>query len=188
MSETPAEELQASAVTVYGASDDLIELGGDIRAEFDAYREGEVVAFSNGTLLRVRYEDTGIWRITLLSGEAYIVPAPADDEDNYSDRATITGPVKWVAFGDQVAYAPRTPRATPVIAASSPLPDSETEPTAKDAGETLRLWHGSLHKAEESEYDHGYRVAYERIADWLEHEFPAIWAAGNAPQQQEVTS
>jgi hypothetical protein len=114
-------------ITVYGASDDLIELGGDIREEFDAYRKGEVVAFSNGTLLRVRYEDTGIWRITLLSGEAHIVPAPADDEDNYSDRATITGPVKWVAFGDQVAYAPRTPRATPVIATSSPLPDSETE-------------------------------------------------------------
>lgn len=71
---------------------------------------------------------------------------------------------------------------------SSPLPVSENEPTAKDAGATLRLWHGSLHKVEESEYDHGYRVAYERIVDWLEHEFPAIWVAGNAPQQSGVTS
>lgn len=62
------------------------------------------------------------------------------------------------------------------------------EPSARQAGEALRLWHGTLYKAEESEYDHGYRVAYERIVDWLEHEFPAIWAAGNAPQQGEVTS
>ncbi|MFJ1765012.1 hypothetical protein ACIOD2_32125 [Amycolatopsis sp. NPDC088138] len=60
------------------------------------------------------------------------------------------------------------------------------EPTVKDAAETLRLWLPTLHKANESEYDHGYRSAYERIADWLEHEFPATWAAGNAPQQQRL--
>jgi len=38
---------------VYGASDDLIEIKGDIREEFSRYdSEGDYLAFSDGTVLK----------------------------------------------------------------------------------------------------------------------------------------
>lgn len=86
------------SVTVYGASDDLIEVEGDIREEFHwndclpAY-----LRFSNGVVLRVSYFD--VWRIEPVAGAelVQVVQCSEDDEDNYSDRATVSGDVTWVA-------------------------------------------------------------------------------------------
>jgi hypothetical protein len=92
-------------ITVYGASDDLIEVDGDISAEF-AYQKrgygqpsGDLLAFSDGTILRVEFTRSGVWRITPVvrgSAELSIDQAPENDEDNRSDRATVSGAV-WVA-------------------------------------------------------------------------------------------
>lgn len=95
------------STTIYGASDDLIEIEGDISEEFPAYNlhEDAVIGASNGVLLRVRYDDDGVWRLTPIHGadRVTITVAPVDDDDNYSDRAVITDPVGWVVLGTQHA-------------------------------------------------------------------------------------
>lgn len=101
------------AVTVYGASDDLIEIEGDVDEEFYAIEfghenesEGGFLAFSDGTILRIVYD--GIWRITPIakgSSDIKVDLAMEDDEDNYSDRATLSGKIKWVVLGSQKAHS-----------------------------------------------------------------------------------
>lgn len=91
-------------VTVYGASDDLIELEGDIREEFTLRDEdeGDLIAFSNGVLLRVAFTNDGLWKIHQIGGDrdrVVIEPATGPDDDAYSDRATVAGSVTWVVQG-----------------------------------------------------------------------------------------
>lgn len=103
-------------IKLSGASDDLVEVEGDIREEFyaatlnDEGDEGGIMAFSNGIVLRILYTNDGIWRITPVSivGDSQLVQiehAPEDDEDNYSDVATVHGDIKWVVFGTNWARA-----------------------------------------------------------------------------------
>jgi len=102
-------------LTITGHSDDLIEIEGDIREEF-TYREphdaseAPLLAFSDGTVLRIFFNDAGVWRITPVTrGDAdlEIVQAPEDDDDNRTDKATLSdyrgGTLKWVVLGS--AYA-----------------------------------------------------------------------------------
>jgi hypothetical protein len=52
---------------IYGGSDDLIEICGDIRKEFNVdSNEPNYLAFSDGTLLKVIYDEEGVWRISKL--------------------------------------------------------------------------------------------------------------------------
>ena len=95
------------SVTVYGASDDLIEVDGDIREEFDIDHDGhgKLFAFSDGTIIQVEWTKVGIWRITPMvkgSGELAIVQAPVDDDRNYSDRATLDADIRWVMRGSNL--------------------------------------------------------------------------------------
>lgn len=100
------------ATTIYGASDDLIEIEGDIREEFSAPAWGDnegrfLVAASDGTLIEVRYE--GIWRITVIhqgSGIWTHDPNPLCDDERYSDRLTCETVLAWVALATDYA-APR---------------------------------------------------------------------------------
>lgn len=92
--------------TIYGASDDLIEIRGDIEEEFGCYDdEGGVLAFSNGVLLSARYDDDGVWRFDPIRGAGHVSIAKGvpDDDDNYTDRVTITDPIEWVVYGTQHA-------------------------------------------------------------------------------------
>lgn len=96
------------SVTIYGASDDLIEVEGDIREEFNppyGVEEEVFLAFSNGTVLRIKYTNAGVWRIApvIFGGELKIEQAPEDNEDNYSDRAFIGSPILWVVMGTQMS-------------------------------------------------------------------------------------
>lgn len=96
-------------VVVYGASDDLIEIEGDVTEEFDALaisekKDGGLLAFSNGMIARIFYSSSGVWRIARVVGEFTIEQAPEDDEDNYSDRAHIPGEIQWVVLGTQGAW------------------------------------------------------------------------------------
>jgi hypothetical protein len=100
------------SVTITGASDDLIEIDGDIYEEFPAptidREAGGYIACSDGTILQIQYLD-GVWRIHLIvAGQATLVitPAPANDDTNYSDVAVLDGhPVKWVVLGINWASA-----------------------------------------------------------------------------------
>jgi hypothetical protein len=92
-----------TTLTIYGASDDLIEVEGAFNDEFP-YRddEGNLLAFNDGTVLRIHYTNAGVWRIsTIVTGSAVLRldQAPEDDDDNYSDRLTLTGDIRWVVHG-----------------------------------------------------------------------------------------
>lgn len=99
-------------IEVYGSSDDLVEVEGDIREEFQYGSnddgDGDILGFSDGTILRIQYTNEGIWRITRLrTGTATleVVPAVDSDSDNYSDRATLDGEIAWVVHGGAWAHA-----------------------------------------------------------------------------------
>lgn len=100
-------------ITVYGASDDLIEVMGDTETELDdefpyyppdgTNDPGAMLGFSDGTVLNIRYsnEGDGVWRITPeVKGTGFdrIDQCTADDPDRYSDRAYLRD-VSWVVFG-----------------------------------------------------------------------------------------
>lgn len=96
------------SVTVYGASDDLIEVEGDVYEEFSWLdSDPTYLGFSNGLVLRIEYSDSGVWRISPVVGAdlVHIVQCPEGDEDNYSDRATVEGDVAWVVCGSAWAGA-----------------------------------------------------------------------------------
>ena len=101
------------SIEVYGSSDDLVEIEGDIREEFSLLGdEGGYLAFSNGVVLSVEYGHGGVWRIAPMSApddRVSIVQAPADDDDNYSDRATVRGDVFWVVYGSYFSRRLSTP-------------------------------------------------------------------------------
>jgi hypothetical protein len=93
------------SITVSGASDDIIEIGGDITEEFyytgDRPNAGDLLAFSDGTILRIKFDnDRGGWRITPVArgtSESVIEQAPETEEDA-TDRATIAS-AAWVVHG-----------------------------------------------------------------------------------------
>ena len=96
-------------VIVYGASDDLIEIEGDISEEISPNDESPAkLAFSDGTVLSVVYDADGCWRVTrVVAGTATMekVEAEGPDSKNYSDRVTLTGDIKWVVAGNLMARA-----------------------------------------------------------------------------------
>lgn len=95
-------------VVLFGASDDLIELEGSIHEEFTSADDRNLVAFSDGTILAIEYTNAGVWRITTVvegTAQVRITHAPEDDDDNYTDRAEITGDVWWAAHASSWAKA-----------------------------------------------------------------------------------
>lgn len=102
---------------VYGASDDLIEVEGGVSEEFSpAMDEPAYLAFSNGVVLKVVYDDEGLWRIQPRANAHLVAIEFAIDVDaerredgssGYSDRATIEADVAWVVFGSGFAAATR---------------------------------------------------------------------------------
>lgn len=87
-------------VIVYGASDDLIEVEGDLREEFYASWKGNYLHFSDGTILEISYSDEGCWVISCESkGSAQYEHVPHDNEvTTYSDKVTLTGDITWCAI------------------------------------------------------------------------------------------
>lgn len=103
-----------SCVTVYGASDDLIEIEGDLSEEFTPSDDHDTwLVFGDGTILSVRYDQTGTWRITRTSnGTAAMIweEASADDGNRadgkpaYSDVVTLIGDLRWLVVGEKVTF------------------------------------------------------------------------------------
>lgn len=92
------------SATVYGYSDDLIEIEGDIVEEFNVTEHDEYsyLAFSNGVVLRIRYEDDGVWRIHPMRSASKVTIEYAHHlADVYSDHAVIEEPISWVVYGDR---------------------------------------------------------------------------------------
>lgn len=90
-------------ISITGASDDLIEVTGDITEEWnpplDEADAGVLLAVSDGTLLRVVYDSDGIWRITrIIAGTAEYEKKEGDVEEDAFDVVTLIGDIKWVAL------------------------------------------------------------------------------------------
>lgn len=124
-----------TTLTIYGTSDDLIEIEGAVTEEFNVLGEDtSLLTFGDGTALRVSYTHVGVWRITVAAtgtAEVTIIPALEGGEDNYSDRATLTGDVPWIAHGNDFVA---------VKAAAAAEPDPMTVLTVRDDhGETLTV-------------------------------------------------
>lgn len=109
-------------VTVYGASDDLIEIEGDISEEFTYglrhESSGAILAFSDGTVIRIHYglADEAMWRIIpVRHGRLGPTDEPVgwslrhatDEESNYSDVLTLNADIEWVVLGDNYVAAPK---------------------------------------------------------------------------------
>lgn len=91
---------------VYGASDDLVEVEGDVTGAVDFYGNdddnGVLLSFSDGTLLTVKYGQK--WEVRLIhGGELFekIEQCPDEDEDNYSDIAYFKDGLKWAYAGKE---------------------------------------------------------------------------------------
>jgi hypothetical protein len=95
-------------VTIYGSSDDLIEVGGDLDEEYSVSEDDPAyLAFSDGTVLQVIYTLTGFWHVDRLRiGTASYEKVDATDADNdYSDRVTLDGDLTWVVIGSSFSVA-----------------------------------------------------------------------------------
>jgi hypothetical protein len=94
-------------IEVTGASDDLIEVDGDISEEFAAYDgPGNYLAFSDGTVLRIVYDQDGIWRVSrVISGTAEYQHESGDLLSYTSDVAVIEGTIRWVMHGEEIVTA-----------------------------------------------------------------------------------
>lgn len=96
---------------VYGASDDLLEIGGHLAEEFDNDQESpRYIGFGSGVLLKMTCDDEGFWRIAPRVGahRVEIVFARGEeagtDEDGcpgYSDKAIVTNAGSWVVVAER---------------------------------------------------------------------------------------
>ena len=88
-------------IEIYGASDDLIEIEGDIREEFNG--DDGLIVCSDGTVLSIHYgkQDLGIWDIQVVrEGELFTDIQRCNDEeaDRFSDTVTLEEGIEWVYF------------------------------------------------------------------------------------------
>lgn len=86
-------------ITVYGASDDLIEVDGDISDTFNYTGnrgEGDLLAFSDGTVLQMRQDPEYTWVIDVLAHGASEVETWTHTKEG--DQARVSGAV-WVVHG-----------------------------------------------------------------------------------------
>lgn len=95
-----------SKVTIYGASDDLIEVAGDLREEFYLHDSDKpsFLAFGDGTVLSIEYTNEGMWRVNRRkTGTArYEKIEATDPEGEYTDKVTLDGELAYVVFGSQL--------------------------------------------------------------------------------------
>lgn len=97
---------------IYGASDDLIEIEGEITDEIGCYNNTcQSITVSDGTRARIHYDDEGQWRIeVLVSGPLFIkkIDSVGDDAkhtddaancSSYSDVLFLKEGVEWIKIG-----------------------------------------------------------------------------------------
>jgi len=91
---------------IYGSSDDLIEVGGDIYEEFNVYHTEGFVGLSNGVVLNYRYNGyNGDWWFNVHNNPAKVPVEVKSNGENekcdYSQLVVVEGsPVEWVMVGE----------------------------------------------------------------------------------------
>lgn len=88
--------------TLTGASDDLIELSGDLYDEFGAsYNDPRgVIGFSDGTLIVYEYDEDGIWRFKpIVKGELFDHIEQGEVAKDTFDVVHFKDGLKWAVTG-----------------------------------------------------------------------------------------
>lgn len=100
-------------IIITGASDDLIEIDGDISEEFNWYpknsEDRRFIGISDGTVLSVWYDQDGLWRFQRSSvGRATFTKIEGSVHDDTNDTVSLTTDdnslLMWVVFGEDVGY------------------------------------------------------------------------------------
>lgn len=97
---------------ITGASDDLIEIDGDLSEEFDANDcEDGTMALSDGTLLGVEYDEDGIWRFrVIVKGSLYdhkVEGCVNEGDDGTNDEVHFNQGLLWAVFAKDMDIAKR---------------------------------------------------------------------------------
>lgn len=89
-----------------GASDDLIELDGELKEEFSHYDCSKgYIAFSDGTLLSVNYNNEGIWRFSIVTkGDLYMGKEEGNVDEDTNDVIYFKEGLKWAIYTDNQYY------------------------------------------------------------------------------------
>jgi hypothetical protein len=76
-------------VNVYGHSDDCVEFDGAINDEIYAYDNAEYIMLNDGTLIKAKFDDAGVWRFSVeKKGKADYSRTIGADDDR-TDRLAI---------------------------------------------------------------------------------------------------
>lgn len=89
---------------ITGASDDLVELDGDLDEEFNWFADDDerYLGFSDGTILGVRYDEDALWRFSVkVKGDLYDKKIEGNVEDDKCDEVHFEDGLKWCVFGEQ---------------------------------------------------------------------------------------
>lgn len=88
-------------IKITGYSDDLIEIDGDIKEEFEAFDDRNYLAASDGSILSIEYDNDGIWRIyRLIAGTAAFRKMDGNIlEDTFDIVFLENEDIKWILFG-----------------------------------------------------------------------------------------
>jgi hypothetical protein len=101
-------------IYIYGASDDLVEIDGDIREEFyypsASDHDGYYITTSSGFVVGIRYDSDGEWAIrmkwvpVIWKSQFTIYPAGSElavkySGSDYSDVVSIDVDTDWVSGG-----------------------------------------------------------------------------------------
>jgi hypothetical protein len=94
----------SSGTVITGASDDLIEISGELEEEFNAYDCSDgTMAFSDGTLLTVVYDENGIWRFNpIYKGNLYDKKVDGSVGEDTNDEIYFSPCLKWCVFSDEM--------------------------------------------------------------------------------------
>lgn len=94
-----------SRITIYGASDDLVEIEGDLREEFPIPADEGFIFFDTGLI--VKYEFGHHWQFSVVKepqhGGLYILSGDYDDDKTLVIEST-TAPT-WAGIGTQFVDA-----------------------------------------------------------------------------------
>lgn len=96
---------------IYGASDDLIEVEGEIEGEIDCFNStNRSIKCSDGTEAKIKYD--GNWNITVINtGSSFNKIILGDPEEKphtdadckncspYSDVLVLDGGIEWIKIG-----------------------------------------------------------------------------------------
>lgn len=92
-------------IRIRGHSDDIIVCEGGLTDEFyPSSDKPGYLAFSDGTVIEGRYDDTGCWRFNRICHgmAAYTKIEATDPDENYADHVHLDGDIRWVVFGERL--------------------------------------------------------------------------------------